>query len=171
VVLAALLGGLAATPAAAAGPGAAGVLLSTDRDPRGWAREFRQREAYLAWPLGGRDLGGGWRLGAGLQAGGGTVEVNGRGTWLLSLGPLVTLQTPGDRFRLHGGVRPTYWDDRHLGILNVGSYLQFTSHAGIALRLGRGLWVGYRIQHVSNADLDRSNPGLNLNTFEARFEW
>jgi len=170
--VAALLAGLAAAPARALGPRAAGVLLSTDRDPRVYTREVRLREAYLAWPLGRSSApDAGWHMTAELHASGGTLTANRKGTWFATVGPVVALRTPGNRVQLHAGLRPTYLNDYRLGVLDVGSHLQFTSHAGIAVRLGRGLWLGYRIEHVSNADVDPANPGLNFDTFEARFEW
>ena len=42
------------------------------------------------------------------------------------------------------------------------SSFQFGSHAGVALRLGRGSSVGIAVQHLSNAGLKQPNGGIDL---------
>lgn len=56
-----------------------------------------------------------------------------------------------------------------------GQQVNFTLEvgAGTLIRVGRTRWVqlGYRYNHLSNAYLSRSNPGLDGNVFYAGYQW
>ncbi len=39
---------------------------------------------------------------------------------------------------------------------------QFTSHVGLNWDFAEHWRLGYRFQHISNADLAKPNPGLNM---------
>ena len=49
--------------------------------------------------------------------------------------------------------------------LSIGLGLQFS------VRPGRLITAGYKLHHVSNANLGDVNPGINTNVFFAGFSW
>jgi hypothetical protein len=170
-----VLAALAAEPAHAGlpAPNAAGVLVLSRDLARGstLTRDYEQREVYLAWPLHWtRPLGPVWRARAELVVTAGTIADGDRAV-TASVGPTILLATPTDRLVLHAGFRPTYMSKVDPGPLDLGLHLQFTSHIGILLRLWRGLYVGWRLQHISNAGLATVNPGINPSTAELRVAW
>ena len=48
--------------------------------------------------------------------------------------------------------------------LDLGGNFQFFTSAGFDWHLGDAWTVGYRFQHISNADIHETNPSLNLQT-------
>jgi len=170
-----VLAALAAEPAQAGLPlpRAIGMLVLNRDLARGsdLTRDYEQREVYLAWPLHwARPVGERWRARTELVVSGGTVS-EGDHFITASIGPSILLGTPLDRVVLNAGFRPTYFSKVDPGPLDLGDHIQFTSHIGILLRLWRGLYVGWRLQHVSNAGLNRTNPGINPSTVEVRVQW
>jgi Lipid A 3-O-deacylase (PagL) len=154
-------------------PHAAGVLVLNRDLARGSTvtHDYEQREVYLAWPFHWtRPVGPFWRARAELVVTAGTIS-EGDHFLTASIGPTILLATAADRLVLNGGLRPTYVSNDDPGPLDLGIHLQFTSHIGILLRLWRGLYVGWRLQHISNAGLAHSNPGINPSTAEIRVAW
>jgi hypothetical protein len=124
---------------------------------------YTQIETVLRWelhrPL---DFGGSWwgRADVDFSLGPLTGRVN---TGLIaSLGPLFEAGRKGCPVSLVLGISPTFLGLRHYDQDDFGSHLQLTSHAGFNIALGHGWSLGYRFQHMSNAHLGDSNPGLNL---------
>jgi len=86
---------------------------------------------------------------------------------LVSFGPSYRFdmrKSEAGRWFVDFGVHPTLlskstFDGRHLG----GSF-HFTSHVGLGAYLGRQkkTSLSLRLQHTSNAGLNRSNPGLDM---------
>lgn len=168
----ALIVGPAVPGAWAAEPHAAGVLVTLAELSKSRTEGYRQYEAVVAWPLKWHwRWASGWRGGTELSATAGTLRLNGRSAMLASAGPLLALTAPGGRLVLHGGIRPTVLTRSQFDRVDLGFWLQFTSHVGIALHLGRGFLAGYRLQHMSNAALADRNPGVNLSTVELRRQW
>jgi hypothetical protein len=62
---------------------------------------------------------------------------------------------------LDGGFRPGWLGESRFGEDDFGGSLQFWSHAGLTVQLGR-LSLGYRFQHISNADIYDENDGIDL---------
>ncbi len=82
------------------------------------------------------------------------------GGWL-AVGMDAVLSLMGGAWDFEGGFRPTWLFESNLGGEDFGGPVQFTSHAGATLNLGR-VALSYRLQHISNASLYNSNPGINL---------
>jgi len=155
-------------------PHAVGLLVLERELARGSAltRDYEQREVYLAWPFRWtHPLNGGWQARAELVVAAGGISDDGGHAFTWSVGPTLFMATPTDRLSLHAGVRPTYISNTDPGPIDLGIHLQFTSHVGIMLRLWRGLYFGWRLQHISNAGLASVNPGLNPSTAEFRLAW
>lgn len=59
------------------------------------------------------------------------------------------------------GWRPVWLFESELGGEDFGGPVQFSSHIGAAVNLYHVV-LSYRYQHISNASLYNSNPGLNF---------
>ena len=80
-------------------------------------------------------------------------------------GPLVRLRHDNWPLFISVGLRGTLLGRNQYGDLNFGESLQFTSHIGAGLAMHKRFMIEYRLEHMSNAGLSQSNPGLNLHTF------
>lgn len=124
---------------------------------------FYHTEAYLNWALPWSwswkidyqiqtrlELTGGWMNGRGEDAFYGTIGPGFVGSWRNY--PVV----------LEVGVSPTALGREQFGHTDFGTVFQFTTHAGLTWRASKHIEAGMRFQHVSNANIGPSNPGLNL---------
>lgn len=61
----------------------------------------------------------------------------------------------------------------HIGPRDLGSALQFGTHAGFGLRFGsHEQWdIAYRYEHLSNAGLKEPNPGINFGMVRFGYRW
>ena len=112
---------------------------------------------FVATPM---SAAGGLEASAGILAGGGS-----RG-FIGSVGPVLIFGFWENRMSLRFGISPTVISRDDYGDEELGGPIQFTSHIGLAVRIYRGVDVGYRLQHMSNAGLYNRNPGLNLHMIE-----
>lgn len=163
---------LAAPPAWAAAPHAGGALITLAGLGREETEGYLQYEGYVAWPLKRKwQWDSGWHGGMELHASAGLIRLNGQAGLMATLGPVAVLVSPSGGLMLHAGCRPTGLTRTHFPPLDLGIWGQFTSHVGLAMRMGRNLWLGYRLQHMSNAGADDRNIGVNMSTFEVRAQW
>ncbi len=124
---------------------------------------FLRRDLPFDW----QSPGHGVRLGMrGEGAVGLLIGDNGREGMTASLGPDLVLGLFHDRLRFHAGTHLALLSRSDYGYRNFGGPFQFMNHLGLSLRVTDRLVVGYRFQHMSNADIYRSNPGLNTNMLE-----
>lgn len=124
-------------------------------------------QKFLAWQLA---LGDEARLRTRFDMGAGYLEaVNDEGAWLAVGGDLV-LCLFDDRLELEAGFRPTWLTDYHYGDDDFGGDVQFSSHAGLVWKVDR-VTFSYRFQHISNAGIYDSNPGINLHLFGMGFRF
>jgi hypothetical protein len=133
-------------------------------DATGSEEHYAAGEAYLLRELPWRtDLAGGV-LASRLDLGAGYLESSGDdGGWLAAGADVVWIVGAG-RLEFEAGFRPVYLFDHQYGDDDLGGALQFSSHGGIAFHLSR-FTLGYRFQHMSNAGIYDSNPGINLHLF------
>jgi hypothetical protein len=101
-----------------------------------------------------------------LEGGVGRMESKGDSIWRLSAGPVVQLRPSGAGWVFDAGWRPTLLSERRFGEVDLGGKVQFDTHVGLRLDLGRSVTLGYRIHHLSNGDLYEHNPGINLQSLE-----
>lgn len=111
---------------------------------------------------------GGWVLDTFWEIHFGLLSAAGEERVLLSTGPMITLQTPWKRLSFMAAVRPAFLEDHIFGQENLGGEIQFTEEIGLNVALTRYLSIGYRFQHLSNANLYQNNPGLDFHVFEVR---
>jgi lipid A 3-O-deacylase len=134
------------------------------------SRDFYQAEVFgnwrLPWSL---DLGKQWSLGTRLDLTTGWLTDDGKDAALGSLGPSFVLERERLPLSLDVGASPTLISRHRFPEQNIGAALQFTSHVGVEWRFAEHWSVGYRFQHMSNADLARPNPGLNMHLFSLSY--
>jgi lipid A 3-O-deacylase len=128
--------------------------------------EFNQAEAFvnvnLPW---GWDLGKEWHLQSRLDFSVGWLGDRGNNAAVGTIGPSVVLSRERLPVSLEGGVSPTFLSRSEFGSKDFGADFQFTSHIGLNWDFATHWRLGYRFQHMSNAGISSSNPGLNMHMF------
>ena len=61
----------------------------------------------------------------------------------------------------------------HIGPRDLSSSFQFGTHIGLGVRFGdSGQWeLAWRLEHLSNADLQQPNPGINFSMVRLGYHW
>ena len=130
---------------------------------KGSKLSFYQTEAFVDWNLPWRwEPAFGFRLRTKLDVSAGWMNGRGDHAFVGSLGPELSLGWKGFPLRLDMGTSPTILTRDEFGHTDVGTPFQFTTHAQLMLDLGKRITVGYRYQHMSNGNLSKSNPGVNM---------
>jgi lipid A 3-O-deacylase len=125
--------------------------------------KFHQAEVTANWNLPWAwSLGSRWRLESRIDASAGWLGDPGGDAAIGTVGPSLVLRLEGFPVTLEGGVSPTLLSRQEFATKNLGSYFQFTSHAGLNWDFAPHWRLGYRFQHMSNAGIGSPNPGLNL---------
>ena len=131
---------------------------------------FNEAEIFADWNLPWR-----WDLGRNLW---GQSRLDSSAGWLADPGANVEIFTLGPGLRLgykqfpltlEVGSNVTFLNDERFATKDFGSLLQFTTYAGLSADLGAHFRLGYRYQHMSNANLSNENPGLNLHMFSLSY--
>jgi len=134
------------------------------------AAAFMQAEAFADWKLPlTTESDSGWFLQTKVSLSVGWLGANGVNGVVGTLGPALTFGQRRFPLSLEGGISPTLISRYEFGTVNLGQELQFTTYLGLNLDLTRHWRLGYRFQHMSNADLAPSNPGLNMNMFSLSY--
>ncbi len=144
-----------------------GVAMSADRN-----HDFRGGSALAAVDLPwGRPVFGGWRLRSAVLGNAGVLRGWGDEGGFLSVSPLVSLERPEAGFAVQLGFGPALLTRSHFGGADFGSPFQFMSRIGFSLEVSPGVELGYRFQHMSNANLALPNPGLDMHLFRIGLVW
>jgi lipid A 3-O-deacylase len=137
-------------------------------DPNGYS----QAEAFVDWNLPWKwDLGKDWMLQTRLDLSGGSLWHDHDNAAVGTVGPVLAWGSAHFPVWMEGGSSPTLVSRDGFGpggqtdSRDFGCAFQFTTHIGIYWDIVKKVRVGYRFQHMSNAHLAGSNPGLNLNVF------
>lgn len=162
LLLLALLAGLAwdsrATNISFESVGARGGASATSR-----AHNFHQAEAFanlnLPWNW---NLEHDWVLQSRLDVSLGWLADPGGNAVVTTLGPSLWLGKKDFPLSFEAGVSPTAVSRSVFATKNFGGLFQFTSHVGLNVDLPGRFRIGYRFQHMSNAGIGDTNPGLNL---------
>jgi hypothetical protein len=85
--------------------------------------------------------------------------------YVVTAGPNLFWPIGPPRFWLDVGMRASLLTKHKFSNKNFGQNFQFISHLGVKYNINRNLSIGYRFQHMSNAGMNSSNPGLDLVTF------
>ncbi|SPE61033.1 conserved hypothetical protein [Verrucomicrobia bacterium] len=141
-------------------PESAGTRLGISANEDG---TFYQAEGFVDWNLPWAwDLGKEWRLQTRVDLSAGWLGYNQHDAFIGTAGPLLALKLGRWPLSVEGGSNPTLLSRQNFGSKNFGTSVQFTSHLGLYWDFAPHFRVGYRFQHMSNADLASPNPGLNL---------
>ncbi len=136
------------------------------------SQEFHQAEGFADWNLPWAwELGPHWRVQTGLDASLGWIGDSSRHAAIATAGPLLALRYKGFPLFLEGGSSPTVLTRSGFEHKDFGIPFQFTSYIGVGLNITRHWRVAYRFQHMSNAGLASSNPGLNLHVFAVSYRF
>ena len=129
--------------------------------------EFEQYELFLHYPTNWDEIriSSNWYLLTTVSLSGGILRASDEVEGIVSIGPRLVLGRVDSRISLDGGIVVTFLGEENFTDTDFGGPIQFTSHVGINLPLGKHLSFGYRLQHMSNAGLRRPNPGLNMHLF------
>ena len=88
-----------------------------------------------------------------------------------SLGPGLALGWKGLPIFIVGGARAALLGEQEYKDKDFGGRFQFIEDIGFNIRLSRKFEAGYRLQHMSNAFIYDTNPGLNMHIFEFRYSF
>ena len=143
----------------------------------GWSDQrneeyFRKYEAFFNWYLPWA-----WRPGWGLTLAsrldftGAAVSGAGEVGFLGSVGPSAALRKAGWPVQIELGVAPAFLSKAVYGKEDLSGHIQFLSHGGLILFPLPFLGIGYQYQHMSNADIQQPNPGLNIHSLEVSYRF
>lgn len=124
--------------------------------------QFHQIEGFVNWNAPWRwDYDCGLHIQTRLDLTAGWIKGRGDDAFIGSVGP--TFELGRDRFPLvlEAGCNPTILSRDQFGHTDFGIPFQFTTHGSLLWRVGSRLTMEARFQHMSNADIGPSNPGLN----------
>jgi hypothetical protein len=126
-------------------------------------QDFTQVEGFLNVNLPwGWNLGKEWHLQSRLDLSVGWLGGYDNNAVIGSVGPSLVVSRARLPLSFEGGVSPTGMSRNAFGTEEFGTECQFISHVGLNWDFAPHWRVGYRFQHMSNADLAHPNPGLNL---------
>ena len=132
------------------------------------APRFYQVEGFLNWNLPWRwEWESGWHLQSRLDLTGGWINGRGEDAVIGTVGPSFELSWDRAPLVLDAGFSPTVLGREQFGKTDFGTVFQFTTHGGLTWKIGSRLSLGYRFQHMSNAKIGPSNPGLNMHMLGA----
>ena len=133
---------------------------------------FRKYEFFFNWylPWAWRPESG-WILASRLDFTG--AALNGAGTtgFLGSVGPSLAVRKKGWIVGIDLGISPAFLSRDRYGEEDLSGHIQFLTHGGISLFPIRNLSIGYEFQHISNADIQQPNPGLNMHNIEISYRF
>lgn len=139
---------------------------------KGSELSFYQTEAFVDWDLPWRwEAGSGFQLRTGLDASAGWINGRGENAFIGTAGPTISLGCRDFPLRLDLGTSPSVLSRDQFGNTDLGIPFQFTTHAQLLLDLGKRVTLGYRYQHMSNANLAGSNPGVNMHMISVGYRF
>ena len=141
-------------------------------DDRLYHDDLRQVEAFASWSLPwSHRWSTGWSLTTNLEASVGALWAAGDSAWIGMAGPGVTVSPENNAVIFSLGFNPTLISRHTFGDLDLGGPIAFSTHAGVAVSVGRQLVFGYRFQHMSNANLYTPNPGVDMHMLEVSYRF
>jgi len=134
--------------------------------------DFNQYEGFATWKLPWLwQWNSGWTLGSYFEANAGLLRGGGESAFVGSIGPGIYFTGFKEIIYISMGINPTIISKHKFGDENLGGPIQFTSHIGLNFIFTNHYSIGYRLQHMSNAVLYESNPGLNLHMIELGYRF
>ena len=129
--------------------------------------DFKQYEVLSTWNLPWtRQWDTGLTLSTYLEANAGVLRGGGKSAFVGSIGPGIHITGFKKKLTISMGINPTIIGKYKFGDEDLGGPIEFTSHIGLNLNFARHYTIGYRLQHMSNAFLYDTNPGVNSHMIE-----
>lgn len=88
---------------------------------------------------------------------------------LFSVGPMLYFGIDKNTFSLMGGVSPSLMTNHTFRNIEFGGTFNFISHIAVLFSPIENMKLGYRFEHISNARIYESNPGINIHFIEIHF--
>lgn len=114
---------------------------------------------YIEW-------GGGWSLRPALVGAASVLNAAGENGFMAGIGPRLELTFPWHGLTAYATGRPSVLSEYQYGNVDLGGWFTFATDVGIRINLGEYLMIGYVWEHISNANIYNSNPGVNFNVIE-----
>lgn len=103
-----------------------------------------------------------WDLQTRLDSSAGWFGNNHSSAAVATAGPLLAFGRENLPIWFEGGSGPTVISRQDFVTKDFGDPFQFTSQIGVCWDITKHWRLGYRFQHMSNAGISGTNPGLNL---------
>jgi hypothetical protein len=131
---------------------------------------FRKYEFFFNWylPWAWRPKSG-WILASRLDFTGAALSAGGTTGFLGSVGPALAVRKTGWIVGIDLGISPAFLSEDRYGEEDLSGHMQFLTHGGVSLVPIRNLSIGYEFQHISNADIQQPNPGLNMHNIKISY--
>lgn len=123
---------------------------------------------YLPWAWHSKS---GWIVTSRLDFTGAALNGSETTGFLGSLGPSLSVRKEGWIVAIDLGFSPAFLSEDIYGEEDLSGHIQFVTHGGITLLPLPYLGIGYEFQHVSNADIQQPNPGLNMHNIEITYRF
>jgi hypothetical protein len=133
---------------------------------------FMQEEVFVQ-----RDLPWRWekfeatKITTALELSLGHLGAEGDDAFVGGIGPVVRAGWAGGPFFVGFGCKATFISRHRIATVNFGGKAQFVSHFEAGVELSRNWEVAYRYQHMSNARVYKSNPGINLHVLAVQYRF
>ncbi len=138
----------------------------------GDAGDFQEVDAYggiyLPW-LWGKKNGLNFKLRVDGSAG--CLNDRGEDGFIGTLGPVAEVHVGKFPVSIEGGVSLAGLSRYNFQDRDLGGWFQFVDHIGLNFRITQHVSLGWRFQHISNASIYRSNPGLNQMMLSATYSF
>ena len=121
---------------------------------------------YLPWAWRPKS---GWIIASRLDFTGAALHAAETTGFLGSVGPALAIRKTGWIVGIDLGISPAFLSEDWYGREDLSGHIQFLTHGGISLFPIRNLSIGYEYQHISNADIQQPNPGLNMHHIEISY--
>jgi hypothetical protein len=133
---------------------------------------FYQGEAFAGWEIPWHwNFYSKWCLRPVVDASAGGLTAFGASGFVGTSGPILELHYGNFPVFLEGGSSPTYLSQYVFGGIDLGERFQFTSHLSLQWDITKNFAVNARFQHMSDAGLTHTNPGLNIEMLCLRFNF
>jgi len=131
---------------------------------------FRKYEFFFNWylPWAWRPKSG-WILASRLDFTGAALNAAGTTGFLGSVGPTLAVRRAGWIVGIDLGISPAFLSEDWYGREDLSGHIQFMTHGAVSLFPIKNLSIGYEFQHVSNADIEQPNPGLNMHNIRISY--
>src|SRR3954471_14190802 len=132
---------------------------------------FQQSEAFSKWNIHQWPVSTNFLVIPRLETTAGYLESRGKFGFIGTVGPEFVFEYRPVHLELDSGFRATVISREHYESREFGIPFQFTTHIGVNWEFVPNWRMGYRYEHMSNAGLSSSNPGLNMHLLGLSYQF